>query len=139
LKVENNVFIDLCERAQVIEIKSLKSELELLNKKKNRQKLLKEQERQSFKWLMEQVSDTEEPDETQIQVGKKRKRRSGKKRFGGGWVSEDDLDEDFEDEDAVLTDDLVSVLAFHPFHYIEILPCTIFHDTCFPHFSTTFR
>ena len=91
---------------QANEIKLLKSELEQLNKSKTRQKLRLEQERQSFQWLIEQVSDDENK-EIPTYSGKKRKRPIGKKQAGGAWISDAEFEDDNEDEDGALTDDLV--------------------------------
>ena len=104
---------------QANEIKTLKAELEQLNKSKIRQKTLKELDRQSFKWLMEQVSDEDEVKDISNVPAKKRKRPIGRKQAGGAWVSDADFEDEYDDEDAALTDDLVSRLVFLIFFRVE--------------------
>jgi hypothetical protein len=94
---------------QANEIKALKAELEQLNKSKARQRTILEQDRQSFKWLMEEISDDEDEKDPPSVPGKKRRRPIGRKQAGGAWVSDAEFDDDYEDEDAALTDDPVSV------------------------------
>lgn len=57
---------------------------------------------------MEQISDDEDIKVPPTVPGKKRRRPIGRKQAGGAWVSDAEFDDDYEDEDAALTDDLVN-------------------------------
>jgi hypothetical protein len=97
--------------SQASEIKALRAELELLNKAKSRQKIQREQERNSFQWLLEQISDDDDAKDFPIPPSKKRKRPVGKKQAGGAWISDAEFDDEFDDDDAALTDDMVVLLV----------------------------
>jgi hypothetical protein len=93
---------------QAVEIKSLRSELETLSKTKNRNCTQKDLERQSFRWLFENISGDEKEDGLAPHPSFPKRRRPRKLPPGGGWVSDDDLDDELEEEDGALTDDAVS-------------------------------
>jgi hypothetical protein len=80
-----------------------------LNKSKNRQKIQREQEKNSFQWLLEQISDDDDAKDYPFPLppSKKRKRPVGKKQAGGAWISDAEFDDEYDDDDAALTDDMV--------------------------------
>ena len=111
---------------QANEIKSLKSELEQLHKSKLKQKIQLEQDRQSFQWLVEQISDDESVKDIPAFAGKKRKRPIGRKQAGGAWISDAEFEDDNEDDDAALTDDLVSATRICDKARQSFVPTTVF-------------
>ena len=94
---------------QASELKALRVELDSLNKVKSRQKIQREQERNSFQWLLEQISDDDDAKDFPMPPSKKRKRPVGKKQAGGAWVSDAEFDDECDDDDAALTDDMVHI------------------------------
>ncbi len=81
--------------------------MDSVSKAKSRQKIQREQERNSFQWLLEQISDDDDIKDFPIPPSKKRKRPVGKKQAGGAWISDADFDDECDDDDAALTDDMV--------------------------------